>query len=177
MRFIETKLAGTLILEVEKREDERGFFGRLWCQREFEERGLVSTVVQANVSFNKRKGTLRGFHYQVEPHQETKLIRCTRGAIYDVVLDLRPDSRSYKKWVAVELRADQHRMVYVPRGCANAFYILEDDTEAFYLVSAFYAAEYERGVRWNDPAFGIRWPEPEPQVISEKDSTWPDYRG
>lgn len=176
MKFTETKLKGAYIVDLEKKEDPRGFFARVWCQKEFEAHDLVPRVVQANVSSNKHKGTLRGFHYQIEPYQETKLIRCTEGAIYDVILDLRPDSSTYRQWVAVELIADQHRMIYVPKGCANAFYILEDNTVAFYLSSEFYAPECERGVRWNDPAFGIMWPAPQPTVISDKDSSWPDYR-
>jgi dTDP-4-dehydrorhamnose 3,5-epimerase len=174
MKFTETKLPGAYIVDLEKREDSRGFFARFWCQKEFEEHGLVARVAQANVSSNRYKDTLRGFHYQVEPFQETQLIRCTKGAIYDVIVDLRPDSATYGQWVSVELIADEHRMVYVPRGCANAFYILEDNTEALYLSSEFYAPQHERGVRWNDPAFGFIWPGT-PQVISEKDSAWPDF--
>lgn len=175
MRFTETKLKGAYIIDLEKREDERGFFARAWCQSEFDAHGLVSHVVQANTSSNKHQGTLRGFHYQIEPRQETKLMRCTKGAIYDVILDLRPNSPTHKQWVSVDLIADEHRMVYVPRGCANAFYILEDNTEVFYLSSEFYAPECERGVRWNDPAFGVKWPAPQPAVISDKDRSWPDY--
>jgi dTDP-4-dehydrorhamnose 3,5-epimerase len=175
MKFTETSLQGAFVVELEKREDARGFFARSWCEREFDAHGLVSRIAQANVSYNRYRGTLRGFHYQIEPHQETKVIRCTRGAIYDVILDLRPESPTYTRWVAVKLRAELYNMVYVPRGCANAFYILSDHTEAFYMSSEFYAPECERGVRWNDPLFAVQWPAARPTVISDKDGSWPDY--
>jgi dTDP-4-dehydrorhamnose 3,5-epimerase len=174
--FSETKLKDAYILEIKKLEDNRGFFGRSWCQREFEEHGLVPCIVQANVSFNIKKGTLRGLHYQVAPHEETKLVRCTRGALYDVIIDLRPDSPTYKQWLGVELTADNYKMLYVPKGFGHGFITLEDKTEASYQVSQFYTPGAEGGIRYNDPAFDIRWPV-EVTVISDKDSSWADYKG
>ena len=174
MIFTETELRGAYSIELEKREDERGFFARTWCQDEFEAQGLVARIVQANLSFNKKQGTLRGMHYQVAPHAETKLVRCTRGAIYDVIIDLRPDSPSYRQWVGVELTADNYRMLFVPEGFAHGFQMLTDNTDVMYQVSAFYTPGAERGLRYNDPAFGIRWPL-EVQVISPKDQHWPDF--
>ncbi len=174
MIFTETELRGAYIIELEKREDERGFFARAWCQDEFEAQGLVARIVQANLSFTKKQGTLRGMHYQIAPHAETKLVRCTRGAIYDVIIDLRPDSPSYLQWVGVELTADNYRMLFVPEGFAHGFQTLTDNTDVTYPVSAFYTPGAEQGLRYNDPAFGIRWPL-EVQVISEKDQNWPDF--
>jgi len=176
MIFRETKLAGAFIIELEKLEDERGFFARAWCQREFEAQGLVSRFVQCNVSYNKKKGTLRGMHYQVAPYEEVKLVRCTRGAIYDVIIDLRPDSPTYTQWLGVELTADNYRMLYVPEGCAHGYQTLTDNAEVFYQVSQFYAPQCERGVRWNDPAFNIQWPIDHPIILSEKDQRWPDFK-
>ena len=175
MIFTETKLAGAYLIELEKRGDERGFFARAWCRNEFEQHGLVSRLVQVNLSSNNKAGTLRGMHYQKAPDEETKLIRCTRGALYDVIIDLRPDSPTYKEWLGVELTAGNHRMLYVPKNFAHGFQTLEDDTEAIYQVSQFYAPQSEGGVRWNDPAFGIEWPLPA-QVISDKDQNWPDFK-
>jgi dTDP-4-dehydrorhamnose 3,5-epimerase len=175
MIFTETQLKGAVIIELERREDERGFFARAWCQKEFEANGLVSRLVQANVSFNKKKDTLRGMHYQVAPFEEVKLVRCSRGAIYDVIIDLRPHSPTYKQWLPVELTAENRKMLYVPAGFAHGFQTLEDGTEIFYQVSQFYSPRHERGVRWNDPAFGICWPETGTRVISAKDRNWPDY--
>lgn len=175
MIFTETKLKGAYIVDLEKREDERGFFARGWCQNEFEAHGLAPRVVQANISYNKKRGTLRGMHYQIAPYEETKLVRCTRGALYDVIVDLRPTSPSYKQWFGVELTADNYKMLYVPEGFAHGFITLQDETEATYQVSQFYTPGSERGLRYNDPAFGIEWPA-EVQVISEKDKSWPDYR-
>ncbi len=154
--------------------DERGFFARAWCRSEFEKYGLESTLVQCNISFNARKGTLRGMHYQAAPFAESKLVRCTQGAIYDVVLDLRPQSPSFKEWVAVTLAAEQRNMVYVPKGCAHGFLTLQDETEVFYQMSEVYNAESARGVRWNDPSFGIAWPE-KVEVISDRDRNYPDF--
>jgi dTDP-4-dehydrorhamnose 3,5-epimerase len=176
MIFTETKLKGAYIIELQKIEDARGFFARGWCQNEFEAHDLVPRVVQANVSHNKKRGTLRGMHYQVAPYAETKLVRCTRGALYDVIIDLRPDSETYKQWIGVELTADNYKMLYVPEGFAHGFITLEDDTDAFYQVSQFYTPGAERGARYNDPTFHIEWPT-EIQVISDKDKNWPDYAG
>jgi dTDP-4-dehydrorhamnose 3,5-epimerase len=174
MIFNETEIPGAYTVEMEKREDSRGFFARSWCRREFGEHGLIGRIAQINVSFNSRKHTLRGFHYQVAPYQEDKLLRCTRGAVHDVLLDLRPESPTFSRHLEVDLSAANYRMLLVPKGCANAFLTLTDETEITYLVSEFYAPASERGVRWNDRAFGIRWPA-EPAVISEKDSSWPNF--
>jgi dTDP-4-dehydrorhamnose 3,5-epimerase len=172
--FTETALPGAWIVDVERLEDSRGFFARSWCEREFAERGLNPRLAQCNVSFNKRRGTLRGLHYQASPHREAKLIRCTRGAIHDVILDLRPDSPAFKRHTAVVLDAESRRMLYVPEGFAHGFQTLEDDTEVFYQMSAAHAPDHARGVRWNDPAFGIQWPEAE-RTISERDQRYPDF--
>jgi len=174
MIFAETKLKGAYVIEIEKLEDKRGFFARAWCQKEFESHGLVSRLVQTNISFNRRKGTLRGMHYQVAPCEETKLVRCTRGAIYDVIIDLRPDSPTFKQWMGVKLTADNYKMLYVPENFAHGFQTLEDNTEVTYQVSQFYSPESERGVRYDDPAFGIEWPL-EVRVISDKDGSWPGF--
>lgn len=174
MIFSETKLDGAYILDLEKYEDERGFFARAFCQEEFEEHDLNPVVAQTNISLSKHKGTLRGMHYQVAPHQEAKLVRCTAGALYDVIIDLRPDSSTYTEWVGVELTRENHRMLYVPEGFAHGFITLADDTEVTYQVSEFYAPGAERGVRYDDPAFDIEWPIPV-EVISEKDKHWDDF--
>lgn len=174
MIFEETKLKGTFIIESERLEDERGFFARTWCQKEFEARGLISHFVQANVSCNRKRGTLRGMHYQITPDEETKLVRCIRGAIYDVVIDLRPHSPTYKQWMGVELTAENYKMLYVSHNFAHGFQTLKDDTEVFYQVSQFYSPVSERGVRYDDPGFAIEWPI-RVRVISEKDKNWPDY--
>jgi dTDP-4-dehydrorhamnose 3,5-epimerase len=172
MRFIETKLRGAFIIDTEPIEDERGFFARTWCRREFEAHGLNSQLVQCNISFNKKKGTLRGMHYQGPPHEEAKLVRCTKGAIYDVIIDLRPSSPTFKEWVPVLLSAESRRMLYVPERFAHGFQTLEDNTEVFYQMSEFYVPECAKGVRWDDGAFGIEWPEVESRVISAKDLTY-----
>jgi dTDP-4-dehydrorhamnose 3,5-epimerase len=177
MIFSETALPGAYVIDLERIEDERGFFARAWCERELTEHGLETRIAQSNVSFNKHKGTLRGMHFQRPPHQETKLIRCIRGGLFDVIIDLRPDSTGYKRWMGVELTADNRRMLYVPRGFAHGFQTLEDDTETFYMVSEFYTPEAEGGVRWDDPAFTVEWPLGPPTEISEKDQQWPDFRG
>ncbi len=177
MIFREAKLAGAFLIDLEKREDERGFFARAWCEKEFAEHGLATRLVQCNLSYNARAGTLRGMHYQVAPHEETKLVRCFRGAIFDVIIDLRRDSKTYKQWVGVELSEDNGRALYVPEGFAHGYQTLTPDAETFYQVSEFYAPEAERGVRWNDPAFDINWPETPERVISQKDSAFPDYEG
>lgn len=174
MIFSETALKGAFVIDIEKHEDERGFFARGWCEKEFQEHGLVSSIVQANISYNKNKGTLRGMHYQESPHEETKLIRCTKGALYDVIIDLRPESATYKQWIGVELTAENYKFLYVPENFAHGFQTLEDNTEAIYQVSQFYTPGAEQGIRWDDPAFNIKWPG-EVEVISDKDGKWPDY--
>lgn len=174
MKFIETKLKGAYIIEPERLEDERGFFARTFCQKEFEAHGLNPRLVQCNISYNKRKGTLRGMHYQVAPHEEAKLVSCTRGLIYDVIIDLRPDSLTYCQWVAVELSAKNYQILYVPKGFAHGFQTLVNSAMVSYYISEFYAPEYVRGVRWNDPKFGMNWPM-QPTVISEKDRNYLDY--
>jgi dTDP-4-dehydrorhamnose 3,5-epimerase len=172
--FTETKLPGAYLIDIEKRGDQRGFFARAWCQKEFKAHGLTPRVVQANISLSRWKGTLRGMHYQVAPYAEAKSLRCIRGAIYDVIIDLRPDSPTYMQWLEVELTSENHRMLYVPEGFAHGFQTLVDNTEVTYLVSQFYTPEAEGGVRYDDPAFGVEWPL-EVQVISDKDKSWPDY--
>ncbi|WP_299759237.1 dTDP-4-dehydrorhamnose 3,5-epimerase [uncultured Pontibacter sp.] len=174
MIFTETKLKGAFIIDVKRIEDERGFFGRSFCQNEFKEYGLTNDIRQTNVSYNKKKGTLRGMHMQLAPNEETKLVRCTRGAIYDVIIDMRPDSETYKQWIGVELTADNYRMLFVPEGFAHGFITLEDNTDVTYQVTEFYTPGAEKGIRWNDPAFNIQWPI-EPEVISEKDQAHPDF--
>lgn len=176
MIFIEADLKDAYVIDLERIEDARGFFARAWCAKEFSEHGLEPRIAQCNTSFNKRKGTLRGMHLQRPPHEEVKMVRCIRGALYDVILDLREDSPTYKRWIGVELTEDNRRMLYVPRGFAHGFQTLTDDTEAFYMVTEFYTPGAEIGVRWNDPAFGIEWPLGEPAEISEKDASWPDYK-
>jgi dTDP-4-dehydrorhamnose 3,5-epimerase len=175
MTFRETALKGAFVIEMERFEDKRGFFARAWCQREAEANGLTSCVVQSNISFNTKRGTLRGMHFQAAPFEQAKLIRCTRGAIYDVMIDLRPDSPTYMKWAGVELTAENYTMLYVPERFAHGFQTLEDRTEVTYQVSQFYAPESERGVRYDDPAFGIEWPL-RIEVISDKDLRWGPYR-
>jgi len=173
MRFTETKVAGAFLIEPEPIADERGFFARTFCQDEFRAHGLNPCVAQANVSFNHRRGTLRGMHHQQAPHQEAKLVRCIQGAIWDGVVDLRPGSPSYRDWFGVELTAGNRVMLYVPEGCAHGFLTLTDATEVAYQMSAPYVAEAARGVRYDDPAFGIQWPG-EVVVINERDRGYPD---
>ena len=173
MIFDPTKLPGAFVIRLDPAADERGFFARSWCQKEFEAHGLNPRLVQCNVSLNAKKGTLRGLHYQEAPHQEAKLVRCTQGAIYDVIVDLRPSSRTFRQWVAETLTAENHTMMYVPEGCAHGFLTLEDNSEVFYQMSQFYHPESARGLRWDDPAFQIMWPS-DVIVISEKDKTYPD---
>jgi dTDP-4-dehydrorhamnose 3,5-epimerase len=177
MIFTETGLKGAWLIEIARVEDRRGFFGRSWCAREFEEHGLKAGIRQINTSFTKKKGTIRGLHYQVDPHQETKFIRCTRGRIYDVIVDLRPDSPTYRQWAGHELTDENYRMIYVPENFAHGFVTMEDDCEVYYPVTEFYTPGAERGIRWNDPAFGIEWPQTEGLTISKKDQNWPDFSG
>lgn len=174
MKFNKTELEGAYVIELEKLEDERGFFARTWCQKELEAHNLAAQVAQANVSYNAKSGTLRGMHYQVSPYEETKLIRCTRGALYDVIVDLRTDSPTYKQWIGIELTADNYKMLYVPANFAHGFITLEDNTEAIYFVSEFYTPGAEKGLRWNDPELDIKWPR-KAEVISDKDASWPDF--
>lgn len=174
MIFTETKLRGAFLIEVERHSDQRGFFARTFCQQEFEAQGLNSKVAQCNVSFNKRKGILRGMHFQAAPFAEAKLVRCTSGSIYDVIIDLRPSSPTFKQNFAVELSAKNWKMLYIPEGFAHGFQTLEDDTEVFYQMSQSYSAAHARGVRWNDPAFGIEWPAGERSII-DRDREYPDF--
>lgn len=176
MKFTETQLKGAFVIDIEPIEDERGFFARSWCRAEFEAQGLNPYLVQCNISFNLHKGTLRGMHYQVAPHEEAKLVRCTMGAIYDVIIDLRPDSETYCKWVGVELSQENRRMLYIPEGFAHGFQTLQDNSEVFYQMAAFFHPESARGVRWDDPVFGIAWPEAERRIISVKDQQYPDFQ-
>ena len=174
MKFIETKLKGAFLIDPEFLVDERGFFARTWCREEFEQYGIYSDWVQCNITYNKRKGTLRGMHYQIEPHAEAKLVRCTMGSIYDVIIDLRPDSETYCKWISAELSAENRKMIYIPQGFAHGFQTLVDNSEVSYQMGAFYTSECQRAVRWNDPQFKIRWPEVE-RTISEKDQKIEDF--
>lgn len=174
MKFIETELKGAFVIEINQLTDERGFFGRSWCKREMEEHGLNGNVVQANTSFSKTKGTLRGMHYQKHPHEETKLIRCTKGAIYDVIVDLRKDSPTYLQWFGIELSDTNYKMLYVPEKFAHGFITLTDDAEVTYLVTEFYTPGAEAGLRFNDPKLKIDWPL-EATVVSEKDRQHPDF--
>ena len=174
MIFTETELKGAYIIEIKKLEDERGFFGRSFCRREMEERGLKAVIVQANTSYSYKKGSLRGMHFQVAPHEETKLVRCVRGTIYDVIIDLRPGSSTFKNWIGVELSADNYKMLYVPEGFAHGFLTTTDNVEVFYTVTAYYAPGAEKGIRWNDESFKIEWPF-KPIVISDKDRGHPDF--
>lgn len=172
MIFTRTKLQGVFIVELERLADERGFFARAWCQKEFAAHGLNPRLRQCNISFNEKKGTLRGMHYQADPYPEEKLVRCTQGAIYDVAVDLRRRSPTFGQWVAVNLSAENRKMLYIPTGCAHGFQILEDSTEVFYQMSEFYYPDCARGVRWDDPAWGIEWPLPH-KILSERDKNWP----
>jgi dTDP-4-dehydrorhamnose 3,5-epimerase len=175
MRFNPTPITGAVVIEPTLLVDERGFFARSWCHDEFKAHGLETRVAQCNISCNAKRGTLRGLHYQVAPSEEVKLVRCTRGAIHDVIVDLRPRSPSFKRWFAVELTDSNRRMVYVPEGVAHGFVTLADDTEVFYQMSQPYDPACYRGVRWDDPAFGIVWPVPIVQ-ISERDRQFSDFR-
>lgn len=174
MKFCETKLLGVFEIHLDPAADERGFFARSWCQKEFEDHRLNSNLVQCSVSLNLRKGTLRGMHYQAAPFAETKVVRCTSGAIYDVVLDLRSQSPTFKQWFATVLSAENRRSLYIPEGCAHGFLTLTDESEVLYQMSEFYHPETGHGVRWNDPAFQIAWPE-RVEVISERDRSYPDF--
>jgi dTDP-4-dehydrorhamnose 3,5-epimerase len=174
MKFTETPLPGAFIIDLEKRGDDRGFFARFFCEREFQAQGLNSRIVQINNSFSRFRGTLRGMHYQLAPRAEDKIFRCVRGAIFDAILDLRPDSPTFRKSLTVELTAENRTMLYIPKGFAHGFMTLADDTETLYLVTEYYSPEHERGIRYNDPQFGINWPLA-PAVISDKDRDLPDF--
>lgn len=175
MIFTETRLKGAYLINIEPLQDERGFFGRSFCQREFAAHGLKVNVAQCNISFNEKKGTLRGMHLQLPPKAEAKLVRCARGKIYDVIIDLRPGSPTYCQWEAVSLSPDNYRALYIPEEFAHGFQTLEDNSEVFYLMYEFYAPEYASGVRWDDPAFGITWPLPDP-IISDRDRAYHLYK-
>lgn len=176
MIFRETKLAGVFIIEPEPATDERGAFARTFCAREFAERGLNPSIVQCSASFNAKKGTLRGLHYQAMPHAEDKLVRVTAGAIYDVAVDLRAGSKTYGQWVSAELTAENRRMLYIPKGCAHGFQTLRDATEVFYQIGQFYEPASARGLKWDDAELGIEWPEPAAPILSARDATFPSLR-
>jgi dTDP-4-dehydrorhamnose 3,5-epimerase len=175
MIFTETELQGAYLVDVEPKEDDRGFFARAWCRDEFESHGLSTEIAQCNIAYNDRAGTLRGMHFQSHPHAEVKLVRCTRGAVYDVIIDLRPQSPTFMGWLGVELTEESSRMLYVPEGFAHGYQTLVDETETHYQISQAYAPEAAAGVRWDDPAFGIKWPPVEHRIVSSKDRAWPDF--
>lgn len=174
MKFLETPLKDVGIVEIEPIEDSRGLFARSWCKREFESHSLNPELVQCNISFNIKKGILRGMHYQIKPFEEAKLVRCTRGAIFDVIIDLRADSPTFKDWFAVELTDKNRKMLYIPECFAHGFQTLKDNTEVFYQMSEYYSPEHSRGIRWNDPCFSIQWPE-DKRIISKRDQQYPDF--
>jgi len=175
MRFTATPLQGACIIDLDTIEDERGFFARSWCRKEFTDHGLNPGLVQCNISFNKKKGTLRGMHYQVRPHAEAKLVRCTSGAIHDVIIDLRHDSPTFKQWYPVELSAQNRRMLYIPEDFAHGFQTLKDNTEVIYQMSEYYHPDHARGIRWNDPLFSIEWPV-EKVIMSKRDQEYADFQ-
>jgi len=175
MLFTQTRVSGAFVVDLDRHEDERGFFARSWCQREFQAHGLDPCVAQCNVSYNHFAGTLRGIHFQAHPHEEAKLVRCTKGAIYDVVVDLRQRSETFRQHDGVVLSEDNHRALYVPEGCGHGFLTLTDKSEVFYQMSQYYEPTAGRGLRWNDPSLGIQWPEAV-RVISERDRTYPDLQ-
>jgi dTDP-4-dehydrorhamnose 3,5-epimerase len=174
MRFLETRIAGAWLVQPEPRTDERGSFARLWCRDDFAKYGLRADFVQCNTSFSVKRGTLRGLHYQAAPHGEVKLVSCIRGRVFDAIVDVRPESPTYRAWFGAELSADNRTMMYVPEGCAHGYLTLEDGCEVTYPVTAVYAAGAERGLRWNDPAFAIEWPI-KPVILSPKDQQWSDW--
>lgn len=174
MIFTDTPIQGAYVIDVNRIGDSRGYFGRLWCENELRERGLVSHIKQSNIGFSPRAGTLRGLHYQKPPHQEVKIVRCTRGAVFDVVLDIRPDSSTFRSWYGLELNPKNASMLYVPEGCATGYLTLEDDSEIYYHTSDFYAPDATTGVRYDDPMFDIQWPGAI-AVISDNDRNWSDF--
>ena len=175
MRFEQSPLPGAFVVDVDRKDDERGFFARTFCHDEFAEHGLVADYAQSSVSYNKRKGTLRGMHFQKKPHEEAKVVRCTMGAIYDVIVDLRPGSPTQTRWFGIELSAVNRRALYVPKGFAHGFITLADESEVLYQISTQFHPESAAGVRWNDPAFTIEWPL-EAAVMSGRDRSYPDYQ-
>lgn len=175
MRFIKTEIGGVYIIEIEKKEDKRGYFARSYCEREFSDHGISMKIVQANIACNRERHTIRGLHYQSTPYAEKKLIRCMRGRLWDVALDLRPDSETFKHWTGVELSDENLAMLYVPAGCAHGYQTLVDDTTVLYMSSGYYAPDYEQGARWDDPVFNIKWKENKDIIISDKDKNWPDF--
>ncbi|MDQ0417051.1 dTDP-4-dehydrorhamnose 3,5-epimerase [Croceifilum oryzae] len=175
MIFKELELEGAYVIELEPIIDHRGLFARTWCEKEFSAQGLTSNWVQCNISVNKKKGTIRGMHYQAPPYEEVKLVHCVKGAIYDVIVDLRPESATFKKWTSVMLGGENRNSLYIPEGFAHGFQTLEDDTEVFYQMGQYFHPESVRGVRFNDPAFQIQWPDPEHTAISEKDLAYEDF--
>jgi dTDP-4-dehydrorhamnose 3,5-epimerase len=172
MKFTPTKVAGVWIVDLERHEDDRGWFARTWCAAEFRRRGLNPDLSQCSASFNRRRGTLRGMHWQATPHEEAKLVRCVRGAMFDVALDLRPGSATFKQWAGVELTPENGRALYVPEGCAHGFQTLADDTEVLYQISCPWHPDGARGARWNDPAFAIHWPLAASAILNERDQTF-----
>ena len=175
MKFTPTKLAGVWLVDLDRRADERGWFARTWCAEEFAQHGLNANLAQCSLSYNLRCGTLRGMHYQGAPHAETKLVRCVRGAMFDVALDLRPDSPTFREWVGVELTAENGRALFVAEGCAHGFQTLADHTEVLYQIAGVYHPDSARGVRWNDPGFAIEWLNPELAILSNRDASYPNY--
>jgi dTDP-4-dehydrorhamnose 3,5-epimerase len=176
MKFTEAPIKGAYIIDVNRIGDDRGYFGRLWCQNEFEELGLIAHIRQSNIGVNKRAGTLRGLHYQTAPHLEAKIVRCSRGAMFDVIIDLRLESSTFKQWFGMELTEENATMLYVPEGCATGYQTLVDDTEMYYHATEFYHPESATGVRFNDAAFGIQWPA-EITEMSDNDINWPNFVG
>ena len=176
MRFVPTELPGAYLVELERREDERGYFARTWCREEFGSVGLATEIAQCSISRSALAGTLRGMHFQTAPHEEVKLVRCTRGAIFDVIIDLRPGSSTHASWLGIELDAQRGAALYVPKGFAHGFQTLVDDTEVLYMMSDPYVAEAASGVRWDDPAFEIEWPHADVRTMSERDLSWPNYQ-
>jgi len=174
MKLQSAGLQGAWLVDIEPQHDERGFFARTWCRREFAEHQIAAEFVQCSVSFNHRRGTLRGMHFQRPPHAETKLVRCIQGSVYDVIVDLRPDSDTYKRWIGVQLTARNRRALFIPEGFAHGFLTLENNTEVFYQISVFHTPESAGGLRYDDSEIGISWPEPV-QVIADKDLAWPDF--
>lgn len=175
MRFTSLELHGAYVIDIERHEDERGFFARSWCATELAEKGLDTTIRQCSISFNARKGTLRGMHYQAPPNEETKVVRCTSGGVFDVLVDVRAASPTYGRWVAVELTAENRRQLYIPAGVAHGFQTLFDSTEVFYQISSDFAPASSRGLRWDDPTVRIVWPDPKSAIISDKDRGYPDF--
>jgi dTDP-4-dehydrorhamnose 3,5-epimerase len=173
MKFTQLNIAGACLIDVEAHTDERGFFARTFCKEELEQLGLIANIAQCSTSFNARRGTLRGLHYQIAPHEETKIVRCTSGAIFDVIVDVRPESTTFGTWLAAELTARNRRMMYVPEGVAHGFQTLEDGSEVFYQISTGFSSEASRGIRWDDPHLAIPWPIPDDKIISPRDSQFP----